>query len=142
MAYVPKTVEKMFVRANTAAYRASRGKIGGSFYNAPVLLLTTTGRKSGKERTTPLLYLLDEKRYIVVASDRGAPKHPAWYLNLRDHPDVTVQIGSQRISATATEVTGEDRDQLWPRLVEMYQGYDDYTVKTTRTFPIVTFTPK
>ena len=100
----------------------SGGRIGGMLRRAPVLLLTTTGRKSGKRRTTPLLYLEERDRYVVVASVGGAATHPAWYLNVRGNPAATIQIGRHELVVTAEAVGPEERARLWPKVTQMYPG--------------------
>jgi len=106
-----------------------------------VLLLTTTGRKSGKRRTTPLLYLEDAGRYVVVASVGGAPTHPAWYLNLRSDPSATIRIGRRELAVGAETAAPEERARLWARATQMYPQYDDYQAKTSREIPVVILTP-
>ena len=129
-------------RAHVVLYRASRGRLGGRISRgAPVLLLTTTGRKSGKRRTTPLLYLVDAGRYVVIASVGGAPKHPAWYLNLRDNAAATIEIGRRKLAVSASTASPEERARLWSRLVDMYRPYDAYQAKTTREIPVVILRP-
>jgi deazaflavin-dependent oxidoreductase (nitroreductase family) len=108
---------------------------------APVLLLTTTGRKTGKARTTPLLYLVDSGRYVVIASLGGAPKHPVWYLNLLASPAATIEVGSRKIAVTAETASPEEKERLWPLAVRMYPPYDDYRAKTDRVIPVVVLTP-
>ena len=105
------------------------------------MLLTTTGRKSGKRRTLPLLYLEESGRYIVIASLGGAPKHPAWYLNLLANPAATIQVGNRRLAVTATIAPPEARARLWPRAMQIYPAYADYRAKTEREIPIVILTP-
>ena len=118
-------------------------RIGGHFRKtAPVLLLTTTGRKSGKKRTTPLLYVEDAGRYVIIASVGGAPRHPAWYLNLRDNPAATIEIGRRTLAVTAETASPEERARLWPLATQMYSGYDDYQAKTSREIPVVVLTPE
>ena len=130
-------------RAHVALYRASRGRLGGRISRgAPVLLLTTTGRKSGKRRTTPLLYLEDGGRYVVIASVGGAPKHPAWYLNLLANPAATIEAGRRNLAVTASTASPEERTRLWPLAVQIYPGYDDYQAKTTREIPVVILAPR
>ncbi|MDX6481262.1 MAG: hypothetical protein QOG85_1772 [Gaiellaceae bacterium] len=130
-------------RAHVALYRASRGRVGGRIPSgAPVLLLTTTGRKSGKQRTLPLLYLEDAGRYVVVASVGGAPKHPAWYLNLVANPTSTIEVGRRKLGVTATTASAEERTRLWPLLVGMYGAYEDYQAKATREIPVVILAPR
>jgi deazaflavin-dependent oxidoreductase (nitroreductase family) len=132
---------KLFSRIHVFLYRASGGRIGGRFKAAPVLLLTTTGRKSGKRRTTPLLYAEDADRYVVVASVGGAPKHPAWYLNLRTDPEATIQVGSRTLGVHAETVPPDERARLWELVTRMYGPYDDYQAKTSREIPLVALTP-
>jgi deazaflavin-dependent oxidoreductase (nitroreductase family) len=108
---------------------------------SPVLLLETIGRKSGKKRTTPLLYLPDGRNTVIVASKGGAAKHPAWWLNLRANPETAVQVGPRTLEMRAEETTGEDRERLWRRLVAMYPGYADYQRRTDREIPVVRLRP-
>ena len=106
-----------------------------------VILVTTTGRHSGKERTVPLLYLEDGDDLIVVASQGGMPTNPAWYYNVTQHPDVTVNRRGQQAGMVAREVKGSERAELWPRLVEMYADYTDYAARTERTIPVIRLSP-
>ena len=125
-------------RIHVALFRLTRGRIGARIGKGlPVLLLTTTGRKSGKRRTTPLLYVEDAGRYVVVASVGGAPKHPAWYLNLQTDPTATVEVGGRRLTARAETAGPEERARLWRALTAMYPTYDAYQAKTTREIPVV-----
>jgi len=132
-----RRVANVFGRLNAALYKASGGKMGGSMKGAPILLLTTTGRKTGKPRTNPLLYLNDGDDLVIVASVGGAPQHPVWFLNLQANPEVEVQIGNGKEMRRAREATPEERERLWPQLVAMYAGYAQYQQKTTRTIPVV-----
>jgi F420H(2)-dependent quinone reductase len=117
-------------------YRASKGKVGGTMRGAPVLLLTTTGRKSGKKRTTPLLYGSAGDDLVVVASVGGAPKNPAWYWNLQGG-QAEVQVGGERRRVRARDAEGEERERLWRQMVGVYPPYADYQTKTTRQIPVV-----
>ena len=137
-----KLVQKFFSAVNRVLYRATGGKIGGTMYGAPVLLLTTTGRKSGKKRAMPLLYLRDDGNLILVASSGGSPTSPGWFHNLSANPEVEVEIGRNREPRRARVATPEERARLWPRLVEMYKSYDDYQRKTTREIPVVILEPR
>ena len=129
--------------ANTWVYRLSGGRIGGRFrQGAPVLLLTTTGRKSGRPRTAPLLYLEDGENLVVVASKGGMSQHPVWYLNLEANPDVEVEIGTSRRRLRARRASDEEKAKLWPRLVAMYRDYDDYQARTDRSIPVVILGPR
>jgi deazaflavin-dependent oxidoreductase (nitroreductase family) len=118
-------------------YRRSGGKLGGKLFGAPVLLLTTTGRRSGRPWTVPLLYQTDGDRLVIIASNGGSPGHPAWLLNLRSQPDVSIQIGRETYQVTAVETAGEERERLWRRMTDVYKGYDRYARKTARQIPVV-----
>jgi F420H(2)-dependent quinone reductase len=106
-----------------------------------VLLLTTTGRKTGREHTVPLLYLRDGEGVVVVASNGGTASHPAWWLNLMTNPEATVEVGGRKVLVRAEEVGSEERKRLWPELVEMYGGYEDYQRRTDRKIPVVFLHP-
>jgi proline iminopeptidase len=99
------------------------------------------GRKSGKKRTTPLLYVMDGEGFVIIASKGGAPTHPAWYLNLIANPDATVEVGDREVRVRAEEVHGEDKTRLWQKMVEMYPTYDDYQTKTEREIPLLVLHP-
>jgi deazaflavin-dependent oxidoreductase (nitroreductase family) len=134
---------KAMSAANTWVYRLSGGRIGGRFLRgAPVLLLTTIGRKSGQPRTAPLLYLEDGENLVIVASKGGMSHHPVWYLNLEANPDVEVEIGSARRPMRARRASDEEKSKLWPRLVAMYRDYDDYQARTDRNIPVVILAPR
>jgi len=126
-----------FLRSAVWLYRRSGGKIGGRMFGAPLLLLTTTGRKSGRSWTVPLMYQTDGDGWVIIASNGGSPNHPAWWLNLRSRPEASVQIGRQTYPISAVEAAGEDRERLWRRMADMYKGYDGYAQKTTRQIPVV-----
>jgi deazaflavin-dependent oxidoreductase (nitroreductase family) len=135
-------VIKWMSRINTWLYKATGGRIGGKFLQgAPVALLTTTGRKTGQPRVSPLLYLRDGDRVVVVASHGGREKNPMWYLNLKANPQVQVQIKKDVLNLTARDATEEERAKYWPRLVKMYSSYDDYQSWTDRKIPIVICEP-
>ena len=123
-------------------YRATRGRIGGRFGRARVLLLTTTGRRTGKRRTAPLGYLEDGGDLVVIASFGGSDVQPAWYLNLAADTDVEVQLrGGARQPMRARTATPEERARLWLRVVEMYAGYAKYQARTAREIPLVILEP-
>ena len=128
---------RLLGRMHVRLYRLTGGRFVGRVGKAPILLLTTTGRRSGEPRTAPLLYLRDGERLAIVASFGGHPKHPVWYLNLTANPEVNVQVGPDRFAATARTATPEERASLWPLFVAMYPGYAGYQEKTTREIPIV-----
>lgn len=137
-----KTILTLISRMHVVLYRVSGGRLGGHLAKgAPVLLLTTTGRKSGKTRTTPLLYVEDAGRYVIIASVGGAPKHPAWYLNLRSNPAASIQIGSRSVAVTGRTASPDERARLWTLATDMYAGYDGYQAKTDREIPVVILDP-
>ncbi|MFL5823422.1 MAG: nitroreductase family deazaflavin-dependent oxidoreductase [Solirubrobacteraceae bacterium] len=128
---------------HTAIYRLTNGRIGHRFPGAPpVLLLDHVGAKSGAHRTTPLLYVDDPPNVVIVASKGGYRSHPAWYHNLRAHPDVTVQIGSERRPVRAHVASPSERERLWPMAVATYSGYREYQQRTDRTIPLVVLEPQ
>jgi deazaflavin-dependent oxidoreductase (nitroreductase family) len=118
-------------------FRANQGKVGGPFEGKTLLLLTTTGAKSGQTRISPLAYLPDGDRLIIFASKAGAPTNPDWYYNLLAHPQVTVEVGTETFDVTASVITGEERDQLYARQVAISPIFGDYREKTTRQIPVV-----
>jgi deazaflavin-dependent oxidoreductase (nitroreductase family) len=129
-------------RANTWLYRTSGGWLGGRFFGgAPVLLLTTVGRRSGQPRTAPLLYLQDGDNLVLVASKGGMSHHPLWYKNLESNPRVEVEIGTERRPMLARRATPTEKAALWPRLVAMYGDYDTYQARTDREIPVVILSP-
>ena len=120
-----------------AEFHANGGKVGGPFEGAPLLLLTTTGAKSGQRRTTPLVYMPDGDRMIIFASKAGAPTNPDWYHNLVAHPQVTVEVGTETFNATAVVITGEERDRLYSQQAKLNPGFAEYQEKTTRKIPVI-----
>lgn len=118
-------------------FRANRSKGGGQFDGRPLLLLTTIGAKSGQRRTTPMMYIPDNDRWLVIASNIGAPTHPDWYRNLVAHPEVTVEVGTKTFDATAVVTQGAERDQLWTRIVGLYPFFAEHQAKTTRQIPVI-----
>lgn len=135
------TAQKWATRLHTSLYRATDGKVGGRMVGSPVLLLVTTGRKTGRERTTPLLYLEDGGRYVIVASNGGAATAPAWWLNLQANPEATVEVGGRKTRVRAREAEGEERARLWKMLVRMYGPYEGYKRKTDREIPVILLEP-
>jgi deazaflavin-dependent oxidoreductase (nitroreductase family) len=133
---------KFATSAHAGVYRASGGKLGGSMGKSPVLLLNTVGRKTGVERTTPLLYAMDSEDYAIVASYGGAPKHPDWFLNLQANPETSIEVGGRKINVRAEVATSEDKPRLWAKLTEMYPTYDDYQKKTEREIPVIILHPR
>jgi deazaflavin-dependent oxidoreductase (nitroreductase family) len=139
------TAQKWAAKLHASVFRATGGRIGGRMVGSPVLLLGTTGRKSGHKRTTVLLYLEDGGRYVIVASNGGTAKHPVWWLNLQADPEATVEVGvevgGRKIHVRATEARGEEKARLWQRLVRMYPSYEDYQKRTDREIPVVILEP-
>ena len=122
-------------------YRLSGGRVGRAMGGMEVLLLTTVGRKSGQPRTWPLTYVRDGDNVVIIASAGGLPQHPAWYLNLRDNPRVTVHFGQERREMIATTATGAERDRLWTWISRDFPQYASYQRKTTRQIPVVVLSP-
>ncbi len=137
-----RTAQRIFTAIHTFFYRLSGGRIAGHFGKSPVLLLTTTGRKTGKQRTTPLFYLKEGDQLILVASYGGAPTHPVWWLNLQAQPQAEVEIGRKKLRVVARQADPEERNRLWPLLVAMYADYAEYQHKTTREIPVVILQPQ
>jgi F420H(2)-dependent quinone reductase len=129
-------------KLNVPIYRLSGGRVFGTVGGSPVLLLTTTGRRSGQQRTAPVLYLADGARLIVIGSNAGHGPAPAWALNLRANPDAEVQVGRRRQPVRARIAEGEERVELWRRMNEQYSGFDDYAVRTDRDIALFVLEPR
>jgi deazaflavin-dependent oxidoreductase (nitroreductase family) len=125
-----------------AEFRSNNGVVGGAFEGAPVLLLHTKGAKSGKERINPMMYLDYEGKRYIFASYAGAPTHPDWYHNLVANPDVTVEVGTETYEATASPVSMDERDRIYPVQAERFANFAEYETLTTRKIPVVELTPK
>ena len=121
-------------------FRANAGRVGGNYEGRPLILLTTTGRKTGRTHTTPVMYLADCNGYCVFASKGGAPEHPAWYLNLVANPRAIVEVGTGRFEARATVIGPDERDALYRKQASLYGQFAEYQRKTTRTIPVVRLT--
>ncbi len=124
-------------RQTIEAFRANGGKVGGMWEGRPLLLLTTTGAKSGQRHTTPTMYLADGDRLLIFASKGGAPTNPAWYHNLLAHPVVTVEVGSETYEATARVLSGEERDHFYAIQSERFPQFAEYQAKTNRKIPVI-----
>ena len=123
---------------NNVVYRLSAGRVAGHVPSgAPLMLLTTIGRKSGRERTVPLLYIEHNDTFVLVASRGGASSHPAWYLNLKANPRAVAEIGRDRIAVEATEATPIERAEVWPLLVDAYEHFAAYEKRTDRLIPVI-----
>jgi F420H(2)-dependent quinone reductase len=131
------------MKLHVIAYRATNGKIGHTSPGLPaMLLLQHVGAKSGTRRTTPLLYTRDGDNLVLVASKGGYSKHPAWYHNLRAHPDTTVQVKAETLPVHARVASSEERRRLWPQVVETYSPYEQYQQRTDRKIPLVILEPR
>lgn len=131
-----------FTALNVFLYRRTGGRIGGAIGNIrPIALVDHVGAKSGTKRTTPLVYTRDGEDVIIVGSMGGAPKSPSWVFNLRANPRTTIQIGARRWEVIAREATAEERERLWPMVVETYADYAVYQSRTTRTIPVLILSP-
>jgi deazaflavin-dependent oxidoreductase (nitroreductase family) len=129
---------KMFVATHVAIFRATGGRIGSSMQGGKVLLLTTTGNRSGKQRTVPVMEFDDDGRRYVVASFAGSPEHPAWFKNLQKTPEVGVEVRGERYRARAEVVSAEERARLWQKIVAQAPNFAEYEKKTQgRQIPIV-----
>ena len=123
-------------------FRANEGRVSGSFESMPLLLLHHTGAKSGASRINPLAYQSDDGRYVVFASKGGAPENPAWYHNLKAHPNATVEVGTDTIEVTASEATGEERERLYRTQAERIPQFAEYEQRTERAIPVIVLTPR
>jgi proline iminopeptidase len=131
-------VSDLFGEEHVRRYQETNGEEGHTWREgSTVLLLTTTGRKTGEQHTTPLIYDLDGDSAVIVASKGGAPQHPGWYRNLSKNPDVEVQIKGDRFPARARTTEGEERDRLWKQMNRMWPHYAEYQTKTEREIPVV-----
>jgi F420H(2)-dependent quinone reductase len=139
---IPAGALRAIGKLNVPLYRASRGRLFGRLDRAPVLLLTTTGRKSGALRTAPVVYLADGDRIVVIGSNAGNTRTPAWVFNLRAHPDAEVEVGADRRQVTARVAEGEEREDLWRRMNEQYAGFDEYRSRTTRDISVFVLEPR
>jgi deazaflavin-dependent oxidoreductase (nitroreductase family) len=129
-------------RLNVPVYRATKGRLMGRVGRAPVLLLTTTGRRSGQSRTAPVVYLADAERCVVIGSNAGNTRPPAWALNLKANPEAEVEVRGDRRSVRARVAEGEERADLWRRMNEQYAGFDDYRTRTSRDIAVFVLEPR
>jgi deazaflavin-dependent oxidoreductase (nitroreductase family) len=126
-----------FNRSVIDEFRRNGGSVGGMFAGAPMILITHTGAKSGKEYTTPLVHTRDGDRYVVIASKAGAPDHPQWYRNVVANPDVTVEVGSEAFPARARVAEGEERERLFRAQADLMPNFEEYAKATSRVIPVV-----
>jgi deazaflavin-dependent oxidoreductase (nitroreductase family) len=129
-------------KLNIPLYRLSGGRIGGKINEAPVLLLTTTGRKSGQARTAPVVYLADSANMVVIGSNAGHNRAPAWSLNLKANPEAEVEVGRERRPVRARVAVGEERADLWRKHSEQYSGFDEYEARTDRDIALFVLEPR
>jgi deazaflavin-dependent oxidoreductase (nitroreductase family) len=132
---------RLVIRAHTTLFRLTRGRLGARVVGAPVLLLTTIGRKTGKPRTTALIYLRDHGAFVIAASNGGVASHPTWYLNLKSYPEALVELPGQKLRVRAEQAGPDERARLWPLLTQLYSGYIQYQQKTTREIPVMLLRP-
>src|SRR5690349_1765192 len=123
-------------------FRKNHGKVGGNFEGAPLLLINHKGARTGKSRTNPVMYLKDGSRYLVFASKGGAPTNPDWYHNLKAHPNVKIEVGSETIDVLAEEIVGPEHEKIYSRQSKLYPQFAQYQQKAKRIIPIIAFTPK
>lgn len=133
---------KRWSKAHRVVFRLTNGLIGHRLVNNEMLLLSTTGRKTGSTHTVPLLYLEGQSEFVVIASYGGRKHHPDWYLNLESDPDVVVEIRGARIESLARTASSPERDQWWPKIVDAYAGYGEYQSRTERQIPVVFLKPR
>jgi len=129
--------DELFGPEHVRVYRETDGERGYNWRGTEILLLTTKGRKSGEERTTPLIHRTDGDRWVIVASKGGTPEHPDWYLNLQDDPEIEIQVKDEKIPVTPSTAEGDERERLWKLMTEVWPDYDDYQGKTDRKIPVV-----
>jgi deazaflavin-dependent oxidoreductase (nitroreductase family) len=136
------SAEDLFGTEHVRRYQETGGEVGYVWREgATILLLTTTGRRTGEPTTTPLIFRRDGENYVVVASKGGAPEHPGWYRNLSKSPEVEVQVKAERFRARARTASGDERERLWRAMNEVWPSYDDYARKTDREIPVVVLEP-
>ena len=123
-------------------YRETDGEVGYIWNGVPTLLLTTTGRKSGEPRTTPLIFGRDGDDYVIIASMGGAPMHPQWYRNLEANADAEIQVRGERIAVTARTATDDEKPRIWQHMADLWPNYDAYQERTDRTIPVVVLSPR
>jgi deazaflavin-dependent oxidoreductase (nitroreductase family) len=128
---------RAFIGAHTALYSLSAGRIGGRMGAQRILLLTTTGRRSGAQRTVPLVFFEDGERLVLIGSKGGAPSDPHWWQNLKSHPEALVQVGAEKRRMRARLASTEERARLWPRVKRENPAYAEYEKRTTREIPVI-----
>src|SRR5579859_3413235 len=129
--------DDLFGQEHVRVYRKTGGQRGYNWRGTTILLLTTRGRVSGEERTTPLIHRTDGERFVVVASKGGAPDHPDWFKNLQAHPEATIEVKDETIPVQVHVASGEERERLWKLMTDVWPAYDGYQAKTAREIPVV-----
>jgi deazaflavin-dependent oxidoreductase (nitroreductase family) len=132
--------DELFGAEHVRVYRETDGERGYHWRGTTILLLTTTGRRSGERRTTPLIHRVDGDRYVVVASKGGYPEHPDWFQNLSADPDVEIQVKGETFAVEPAVAEGEERERVWKLMAEVWPDYDDYAKRTDREIPVVVLT--
>ena len=132
----------MFGDAHVAKYEETGGEVGHDWNGTSCLILRAKGRKSGKLRKNPLIYGRDGDDYVIIASKGGAPDHPGWYKNLQAHPEVEIQVRGDIIPVTARTGTAEDKQRVWPIMLQQWPDYDKYQKQTERDIPVILLTPR
>ena len=138
---IAKKAQRLFTGIHALIYRFTGGAILGRMMGTTVLILTTTGRKTGKQYTTPVLYLADGDRLVIVASNRGRPRNPTWWLNLQANPRTQVKVQGKTLDVIAEQASSEERSALWPRLTAASPSYADFQQRTTRELPVIILRP-
>jgi F420H(2)-dependent quinone reductase len=133
---------KLFTKFQVMIFRWANGKRMAFMRGMPVLLLTTTGRRTGRSRTTPVMYIRDGDNYVVTASNNGREDHPVWFLNIQASPGVTIEVPGKRLQVSATIASSDEKKLLWSQLVSLAPFFDDYRKKTTRDIPMVILKPE
>ncbi len=133
---------KLFTRFQIAAFRWTNGRAMSALRGMPILLLTTVGRKTGKRRTTPLMYIRDGETYVITASNSGSARHPSWFHNLQASPQADIELPGQCLEVSATVASQTEKDRLWPQLVSKAPFFDGYQRKSSRLIPMVLLKPR
>jgi deazaflavin-dependent oxidoreductase (nitroreductase family) len=137
-----KSDDELFGAEHVRVYRETDGERGYHWRGTEILLLTTTGRRSGEARTTPLIHRRDADRFVIVASKGGAPEHPEWFRNMETDPEAEVQVKGEHVPVRMTVAEGEERERLWRAMTEVWPAYDEYAAKTDREIPVVVLEPR
>jgi deazaflavin-dependent oxidoreductase (nitroreductase family) len=129
--------DELFGEEHVRVYRETGGQVGYHWRGTTILLLTTKGRRSGEQRTTPLIHRSDGEDWVIVASKGGAPEHPGWFQNLQAEPNAAIQVRDEEIPVRASVAEGEERERLWSAMVEVWPAYEEYRERTSREIPVV-----